>query len=113
MTPRLVIRSGPLENQEFPLKPGTNHIGRAFANDICLEETSVSSSHCQIVVGEDGATIIDLNSTNGTFVNQSRVQSARLKGGDVVQFGGVECAYVAAVVAASPASRTASTHSPD
>jgi hypothetical protein len=95
MTPRLVIRSGLLENQEFPLKPGTNHIGRAEANDICIGEASISSSHCQIVVGDDAVTIIDLNSTNGTFVNQAQVQSARLKAGDAVRLGGVECGFAA------------------
>jgi pSer/pThr/pTyr-binding forkhead associated (FHA) protein len=105
---RLIIRSGPLENREFPLQPGTIHIGRAFANDIQIEEPSVSSSHCNIVVGEDAVTIIDLNSTNGTFVNQAQVQSARLKAGDALQFGNVECVFVADAPVARPTVRIAS-----
>lgn len=104
---RLIIRSGPLENREFPLPTGTIHIGRAFANDIQIEEPSVSSSHCEIVVGEDAVTIIDLNSTNGTFVNQAQVQSARLKAGDAVQFGNVECVFVVDAPVARPAVRIA------
>jgi hypothetical protein len=104
---RLIIRSSPLENREFPLQPGTIHIGRAFGNDIQIEEPSVSSSHCEIVVGDDAVTIIDLNSTNGTFVNQAQVQSARLKAGDAVQLGNVECVFVADVPMARPVVRIA------
>ena len=105
--PRLVICSGPLQNREFPLPAGTVHIGRAFANDIQLDDPSVSSSHCEIVVGEEAVTIIDLNSTNGTFVNQEPVQSARLKGGDAVQLGSVQCVFVSAAPPPKPAVRVA------
>lgn len=93
--PRLVIRSGPLANQEFPLNPGTNHIGRAEGNEVCLDDASVSHSHCSIVVGDEAFTIIDLNSTNGTAVNGDPIQSARLKSGDAVRLGSLECVFVA------------------
>ncbi len=92
--PRLVIRSGPLANREFSLNPGTNHVGRAERNEVCLDEDSVSSAHCHIVVGDNGVTIIDLNSTNGTCVNQLPVQSARLKSGDAVRLGTLECVFL-------------------
>lgn len=93
--PRLVIRSGPLGHQEFPLNEGINHVGRAEGNDLCLNDSTVSGAHCHIVIGENGATIIDLNSTNGTCVNQLPVQTARLKPGDTVQLGTLECVFVA------------------
>lgn len=111
--PRLIIRSGPFANQEFPLQHGTNHVGRAAGNDICVEEPSISSSHCHIVVGDEAATIIDLNSTNGTFVNQSPVQSERLKPGDLVHLGSVECVFVGDTPVARPVVRVAAPGSPD
>jgi hypothetical protein len=105
--PRLIIRSGVLAHQELALNHGTNQVGRAEGNDLCIPEPSVSSSHCHIVVGEEAVTIIDLNSTNGTFVNQEPVQSARLKAGDAVQFGNVECVFVAETPVARPTVRIA------
>lgn len=92
--PRLIVCSGPLANQEFPLNPGTNHIGRVEGNDVCLAEDSVSSSHCNVVVGDEAVTIIDLNSTNGTHVNNAPVQSARLKSRDRVRLGNLECVFL-------------------
>lgn len=112
--PRLVVRSGPLANREFPLQPGTNHIGRAERNEVCLDEDSISGCHCEIVVGDERATIIDLNSTNGTFVNEVPVQSERLKPGDTVRLGDVECAFLGdePVVPVARIARTARPASP-
>jgi hypothetical protein len=110
--PRLIIRSAPLENREFQLQPGTIHLGRDSANDIRIEETSVSSAHCQIVVGEAEVTVVDLHSTNGTFVNQQPVQQAQLNAGDAVRFGNVECEFQTYAPARRPAVRVV-VHEPE
>ncbi len=75
---------------EFPLEPGNNFAGRGFANDMKIEDPSVSSNHAQIIV-EGGRVIIrDLNSKNGTFINGLPVTEAELMPGQSVRLGAVE-----------------------
>ncbi len=62
-------------------------IGRAPDNDLVLDFPQVSRHHCRIVRQDDGTHILDLNSTNGTFVNGHRVKQARLAVGDVINLG--------------------------
>lgn len=55
---------------------------------LVLLNASVSQKHCQIVVDDEECTLIDLGSSNGTFVNGERVNSARiLRQGDLVTIG--------------------------
>ena len=65
-------------------------IGRAPDNAVIIDNPAVSGHHAR-VFSESGAVILeDLNSTNGTFVNGTRVQSAQLSSGDRLQIGRVE-----------------------
>lgn len=65
------------------------HIGRATTNDIVIADTSVSRQHAQLMIDDIGqVTIIDLNSSNGTFVNGRRVSApTRLDATDIVKVG--------------------------
>ena len=71
---RLLINPGSPSAWEIQLKPGTNLLGRGFANDFKITDPSVSGSHCQIVVEGGQFVIKDLGSTNGTFVNRAPVK---------------------------------------
>jgi len=74
---------------EFPLKEqGPTTIGRDPANDIVLEDTTVSRRHAQIERQDGDVVLTDLGSSNGTFVNGRRVQQAPLRPGDEVVIGG-------------------------
>lgn len=53
-------------------------IGRSNANDIVLDDTAVSKRHCKIEVFDNYIRVIDLNSRNGTFVDQSPVKEANI-----------------------------------
>jgi hypothetical protein len=75
------------------LKAGNNSIGRAPANDFELSDPSVSGKHCQVVVEASRAVIIDLGSTNGTYVNRTRVRQAVLESGQTIHVGGVEMMF--------------------
>jgi len=91
--PRLTINPGSPGALEVQLKPGINLIGRGFANDFKIENPSVSSSHCQIIV-EQGKTVLrDLGSTNGTFVNRTPVKETVLLPGQTIHLGGVEIIF--------------------
>ncbi|MFM7202101.1 MAG: FHA domain-containing protein [Myxococcota bacterium] len=57
-------------------------------SDLVLFNPSVSQKHCQVVVDDEECTLIDLGSTNGTFVNGERLSSSRiLRQGDLVTIG--------------------------
>ena len=97
-TPRLRILTGPAEDagREFALDRPSVTIGRHADQVIVLAEPSVSRAHARIEIGREGATIVDLGSTNGTMVNGLRVRDrAQLRGGDHIQIGGVVLEYLA------------------
>lgn len=72
----------------FEIEPGQHVIGRVDAELLLADDNQVSRRHAQLNVEQDGlATLSDLGSTNGTFVNNQRVQSIQLCPGDVVQVG--------------------------
>ena len=66
-------------------------VGRAPASDIPVIDPTISRRHAEIALDEGGHAIVvrDLGSSNGTFVNGTRVESAPLAPGDIVAFGKV------------------------
>ncbi len=90
---RLVVQPGSSAPWEIQLKAGINSLGRGPANDVTLDDPSVSGSHCQIVVDKGNAIIRDLGSTNGTFVNRTRVLEAALQPGQTIHLGGLEMMF--------------------
>jgi hypothetical protein len=86
--PVLTITKGPGQGQLFELNgESATSLGRARANDVVLPDVSVSSQHCRIRPEEGRYVLHDLQSTNGTFVNDKRVARHELTDGDVVQIG--------------------------
>lgn len=71
----LIIIDGPLAGATVPLTGQQITLGRATSNTVVLDDEFVSSSHARVVL--DPSThkwmLEDLNSTNGTFVNESRI----------------------------------------
>jgi len=76
----------------FRLTPGAiKTLGRATRADFVVDAPLVSRFHCRFTVSPDGILEIeDLQSTNGTFVNDERVSRLALKPGDRVRAGRVE-----------------------
>jgi diguanylate cyclase (GGDEF)-like protein len=62
-------------------------LGRDNDCDICLSDLSVSRHHARIQPGMDGYYVVDLQSTNGTFVNDKPASMCKLKDGDYLRFG--------------------------
>ena len=70
------------------LTPGdAKTVGRAPEADFVVEAPLVSRLHCRLAVKPAGLEIVDLDSTNGTFVNDRRVRRAMLAPGDRVRVG--------------------------
>jgi pSer/pThr/pTyr-binding forkhead associated (FHA) protein len=65
-------------------------VGRAPGADFILDAALVSRLHCRLEAEGEGLLVVDLDSTNGTFVNDKRVERARLVSGDRLRVGRVE-----------------------
>jgi pSer/pThr/pTyr-binding forkhead associated (FHA) protein len=91
--PALIGRSAPVMGRAFSLAFGRHLIGRGPDADIHLAEASVSLRHAEIELRPDGAQLVNLISTNGTWVNDVEIHMARLKHGDVVRIGRVSLEY--------------------
>ena len=75
----------------FRILPGSiKTIGRAARADFVVDAALVSRIHCRLTAGATELEMVDLESTNGTFVNGERAGRARLKSGDRLGVGRVE-----------------------
>jgi pSer/pThr/pTyr-binding forkhead associated (FHA) protein len=90
-TTRLVVQRSPSldEGDEFPLNSAPVTVGRGGQNDLVLSgDEFASARHARIEPRGDGVWVQDLDSTNGTYVNGSRVAGAqRLDPGDILRVG--------------------------
>lgn len=80
-TPRLLAAGG-----EHPLNQGVTRLGRGADSDIRIDDPGVSRHHADIIVG-NAAVIRDLGSTNGTYVNDVRVNESTLHDGAKIRLG--------------------------
>ena len=72
----------------FRMTPGrVRTLGRGPRADFVLDAALVSRAHCRLVVADDELVVENLSSTNGTFVNDQRVQRSPLRAGDRVRVG--------------------------
>src|SRR3954451_18802550 len=83
------------ENAELPftfrILPGSiKTVGRAARADFIVDAALVSRLHCRLTAGSTELVVVDLESTNGTFVNGERTERATLKNGDRLGVGRVE-----------------------
>jgi hypothetical protein len=76
------ILSGPQAGQIFDLKLGKNTFGRSASCDVKILSVGISKEHCEIHIYKDKAMIVDLKSSNGTFVNGVKIQHSIVKLGD-------------------------------
>ena len=65
-------------------------VGRAPGADFVLDAALVSRVHCRLTAGDDNLHVVDLESTNGTYVNDTRIDRASLATGDRLRIGRVE-----------------------
>lgn len=91
---QLVSDSG----QILPLQPGPNPIGRASSNLITIKSDKMSRWHAEIHLEDDGATVMDLGSTNGSYLDGVRLtpkQHTPLMDGAQLRFGDLLFRFVA------------------
>jgi pSer/pThr/pTyr-binding forkhead associated (FHA) protein len=83
----LVVSRGPSAGVTYLLKEGNTTVGRHPESDIFLNDVTVSRQHCRLIVGPGRVTLEDSGSTNGTYVNDERVDESDLRAGDEVLIG--------------------------
>ena len=79
----------------FRILPGSiKTVGRSTGADFIVEAPLVSRIHCRLTAGATELEVIDLESTNGTFVNGERLNGSRqLQAGDVITIGQTQLTY--------------------
>jgi pSer/pThr/pTyr-binding forkhead associated (FHA) protein len=83
----IVVEKGPRSGMTFMLREGNTTVGRHPESDIFLNDVTVSRHHCRFVTKGSTLTVEDSGSTNGTYVNDERVDTAELGAGDEVLVG--------------------------
>src|SRR5262245_40254425 len=79
----------------FRMTPGAiKTVGRAPRADFIVDAALVSRLHCRLTATDTAVEVVDLRSTNGTFVNDKRVAKAMLAAGDRLRVGRVEMLVV-------------------
>lgn len=81
-----------IPERTFRVLPGSvRTIGRAAGADFIVDAALVSRVHCRVTALAGGELEVrDLGSTNGTFVNGNRIETATLASGDTLRVGRVE-----------------------
>ena len=110
--PKLVILNQGLTGQSHELKADTTTVGRVDDNMFQIGEPSVSSHHCEILRRGGDIVIKDLNSTNGTFINNQKIAESVLKPGQTLRLGNVELRLDAGAGGAAPAAASAPASAP-
>jgi len=83
----LIPSPGDPQTGVFRIGPGETSVGRNPSNTVHLARGAVSRFHAKIALVDGEFVLIDLDSRNGTFVNERRVRKVRLQNGDAVTFG--------------------------
>ncbi|HET59734.1 MAG TPA: FHA domain-containing protein, partial [Chloroflexi bacterium] len=92
----LVYRKEGTDWQRRPLPPGKYSIGRSAQADIQFDAPNLSRLHVEVTVDEDGVQVVDLNSSNGSFLNGEKLtpqQAYQVKPRDLLRIGSFEMTF--------------------
>jgi pSer/pThr/pTyr-binding forkhead associated (FHA) protein len=92
----LIVKRGPSDGSRFLLDVDVTTAGRHPNAEIFLDDVTVSRKHAEFKRDASGFTVTDLASLNGTYLNGSRVDSAKLSDGDEVQVGKFKLTFYSA-----------------
>ncbi len=89
----LLVKTGKLKGQQVEIQKEKITIGRAPDNTIAIDDPASSAWHCSIMRDGQKYSLIDLNSTNGTKLNDEPVTNALLKPKDIIKIGSIELLF--------------------
>ncbi len=100
--PKLVIKFDGVVIDQIVMRQGDMAIGRRPGSDILLDNLAVSGNHATIFTVGNDSFVQDLNSTNGTLVNNKRISKHHLVNGDEIVIGKHSLSYVDENAARAP-----------
>ncbi|NBO51408.1 MAG: FHA domain-containing protein [Actinobacteria bacterium] len=83
----LLVLKGAGIGGRYLLDSSETKIGRDLNNEICLDDITVSRSHALISRTQEGYSVKDLGSLNGTYLNAISVRDSKILNGDEIQIG--------------------------
>lgn len=87
---KLVVLTAGLNGRTHDLNVDKTTIGRVEDNTFQIADPSVSSHHCEVLLRGSDVVIHDLNSTNGSFINNEKISESVLKPGQTLRLGQIE-----------------------
>ncbi|MFA7317712.1 MAG: FHA domain-containing protein [Sulfuricella sp.] len=105
---KLVLQGDHGSSMEFPLDRERITIGRKASSDIHLEDSGVSGNHAVIITLGSDSFLEDLESTNGTKVNQNNIHKCVLQDGDEISIAHFTFTFISEVLKPSAPGKTIS-----
>ena len=90
---RVLVVSGKLKGQEFPIEGGCLSIGRRDDNDLVIPEKFISREHAEIQESQGHFVLRSLSEKNPVLVNRRAVQEMRLRNGDRIEICGIKMKF--------------------
>lgn len=92
----LSVLQGPQKGKVFAITKPNVVLGRA-GSDIVVDDTEISRKHCALEIHGTTSTLVDLDSTNGTFVDDKKIQSQQLEHMSVFRIGSTTLMFTVTV----------------
>ncbi|MBK5206348.1 MAG: FHA domain-containing protein [Polaromonas sp.] len=92
--PKIIVSIDGVVIKEVQLTKDRTSLGRRPYNDIVIDNLAVSGEHAVLQMSGNEVYLVDLNSTNGTYVNGKAVKKQLLQSGDVFEIGKYHVTYV-------------------
>ncbi|QTD45578.1 FHA domain-containing protein [Ottowia testudinis] len=104
--PKLIVSIDGVVVKEFQLTKDRSTIGRRPYNDVVIDNLAVSGEHAVIQMAGGQATLEDLGSTNGTYINGKAVKKQVLVGDDTIEVGKYKLKFLDGETLSAPVSLT-------
>lgn len=92
--PKLIVSIDGVVIKELQLTKARTALGRRPYNDIVIDNLAISGEHAAFHATSQGVELEDLQSTNGTYVNNKAVQRQWLRGGDTIELGKYKIRFI-------------------
>ena len=104
---KLVVVSGPEKGTEYVLE-AAHTIGRLANNDICVHDQKMSRSNSRVFAEGGRYLVEDLGSSNGTYLNEERIERAPLSDNDEIRVGETYFVFLAEGADVAPSAKASS-----
>jgi len=100
--PKIISKSPEFADQVFELSGDVLTVGRSDSNQIQITHPSISSNHAEFRNEGGDYRLVDLGSTNGSRVNDEKIEESMLRNGDVIMLGNILFSYESEVSVDAP-----------